>query len=164
MMPIDFFQNTCKTESEKNEFGLCDDIPNQKAYINEDDFGKWIGIVKNPDSKKVQFFGIDNCANIRKANGNLESTCDGVLKESGYLIFVELKEAIRKGWFGEGREQITNTINIFKSNYDVTDYDSIEAYVCNNLKPRSNPGRATSIQMFKDDTGYILYDKNEIEI
>jgi hypothetical protein len=163
-MPIDFFQNTCKTESKNNEFGLCDDIPNQKAYIDEDNSGKWIGIVKNPESKKILFYGIDNCANIRKANGNLESTCDGVLKESSYLVFVELKEATRKGWFGEGREQITNTINIFKANYDVADFDSIEGYVCNNLKPRSNPGRATSIQMFKDDTGYILYDKNEIEI
>lgn len=163
-MPINFFQDTCKTESEKNEFGLCDDIPNQKAYINEEDPRKWIGIVKNRDSKKAEFFGIDNCADIRKGNGNLESTCDGVLRDGSNLIFVELKEAARKGWFGEGRKQITNTINIFKSNYEVSDFGSVEAYVCNNLKPRSNPGRAISIQMFKDDTGYIIYDKNEIEI
>ncbi len=163
-MPIDFFQHTCMTESEKNEFGLCDDIPNQKAYINENEPDKWIGNVKNPNGKHVWFFAIDNCTNIRQANGNLESTCDGVLKESDNLIFVELKEARRKGWFAEGKQQIANTINIFRANYNVKDFGTIKAYVCNNLKPKSNSGRATSIQEFKDKTGCILYDTNEIKL
>jgi hypothetical protein len=104
----------------------------------------------------------DNCLKIKRVDGNLESTCDGVLKESQNLIFVELKERGGGSWFGDGRKQITNTINLFKASYDIANFASVSAYVCNRLKPLSNSGRATSIQMFKDATGYVLYDKNEI--
>ncbi|RWX00257.1 hypothetical protein [Flavobacterium cerinum] len=163
-MPINFFQNGCKTESDKVKFGLCDDIPNASAYIDESDESKWIGIVNNPEKKNAEFYAIDNCVSIRKVNGDLESRCDGVLKEGTNLVFVELKERESKNWFGDGRKQITNTINIFKNNHDITEFTSITAHVCNSLKPAANRGRAVSIQMFKDDTGFILKDIQKITI
>lgn len=163
-MPIDFFPERCKTESNDLEFGLCDDTPNSPAYIDERDRSKWIGIVKNPGKKEAEFYAIDNCVDILRADGSQESRCDGVLKESTNLIFVELKERGSKGWFGDGRKQLTTTINIFKANYNTSDYSSITAHVCNSLRPASNSGRAVSIQMFKDDTGYVLKDQQEITI
>ena len=163
-MSINFFQVTCKTESETIEFGLCDDIANSPAYIDENDPLKWIGIVKNPNNKKAQFFAIDNCVVIKRSDGTDESRCDGVLKENSNLVFVELKERGSSGWFKKGREQLTNTINIFKSNHDINDYSSIRAFVCNKLKPSSHSGRAANIQQFYDETGYILGDKQEITI
>lgn len=163
-MPIDFFQNRCKTQSDDLEFGLCDDTPNSQAYIDETDQSKWIGIVKNPDEKEAEFYAIDNCVEVKRPNGEDESRCDGVLKESTNLIFVELKERGSKGWFGDGRKQLTTTINIFKANHNTSAYSSIIAHVCNSLRPAANSGRAASIQMFKDDTGYILKDQQEIII
>lgn len=163
-MPINFFDAGCKTESKKLVFGLCDDIPNSKAYIDEADTNKWIAIVKNPDSKKAEFIAIDNCVELRRADNSMESRCDGVLKESTNLFFVELKERGSKNWFGDGRKQLTNTVRLFKANHDHTSFTNVTAYVCNKLKPYSHSGRAISIQMFKDDTGYELFDKNEIEI
>ncbi len=163
-MPINFFQNCCKTESNKIEFGLCDDIVNSPAYIDEIDKSKWIGIVKNPDEKDVDFFAIDNCVVIIRADGTDESKCEGVLKEGSNLIFVELKERGSSGWFKKGREQITVIIQIFKQNYNISDYNSVRAFVCNNLKPNSHSGRAANIQRFYDDTGFILKDQQEITI
>lgn len=163
-MSINFFQDCCKTESNKPEFGLCDDIPNSSAYIDEINKPKWIGIVKNPDQRDIQFFAIDNCVIIRRGNGDKESSCEGILKENTNLIFVELKERESGKWFKKGREQITITINIFKQNYDLSNYNSIKAYVCNSLKPRSNFGRVASIQQFYDETGFILKDQQEIII
>lgn len=163
-MPIDFFKDACKSESSKTEFGLCDDIANSPAYIDENTKTKWIGVVKNPNGRDAQFYAIDNCLGLRRADGTLESSCDGVLKESLNLIFVELKERQSGSWFGDGRKQLTNTIKIFKANHNVADFSSITAHVCNNLKPLANSGRAVAIQMFKDDTGYILRDTMEINI
>ena len=163
-MSINFFQPDCKSDSSRTEFGICDDVPNSPAYIDETDRLKWIGIVKNPHKKYTEFYAIDNCLNLRKEDGNLESTCDGVLKESTNLIFVELKERGSGKWFGKGREQITNTINLFKANHDISAFSSVSAYVCNNLKPFANSGRAVSIQKFKDDTGFLLKDQQEVSI
>lgn len=163
-MPIDFFPERCKTASNDLEFGLCDDTPNSPAYIDESDRSKWIGIVKNPGEKKAEFYAIDNCVEIKRPNGEDESRCDGVLKESTNLIFVELKERGSSGWFKKGREQLTITIDIFKNNHEITNFSSIRAFVCNKLKPSSNSGRAANIQQFFDETGFILKDKQEITI
>lgn len=93
-MPIDFFREECKAGSDKAEFGLCDDPPPsvKPAYIDEEDQSKWIAIVKNPGSKDVQFFAIDNCVPIFKDDGNMETRCDGLLKYANDVIFVELNQ------------------------------------------------------------------------
>lgn len=163
-MAVNFFQNACKTSSDKNIFGICDDSPNSPAYIDENTRSKWIAIVSNPQNKRADFYAIDNCVEILKPNGDLESRCDGLLKENQNLIFIELKERESKGWFGKGSKQLKTTIDVFLANYNASNFNSIEAYVCNSLKPRSNPARASSIQKFYDETGFILRDKQLIII
>lgn len=165
-MLINFFQDCCKTESNKLEFGLCDDIDNPHAYIDEFDNKRWIGIVENPDGKKIEFFAIDNCIEIKKPNGTDQSTCDGVLKENSNLIFIELKERKtgKSRWFKKGREQLTSTIEVFKQNNDISNYTSVKAFICNKLRPLSHSGKAANIQKFYDDTGFILKDQQKITI
>jgi hypothetical protein len=165
-MSIDFFEGKCKSSSDKIEFGLCDDSPPsaEPAYIDEDDNNKWIGIVKNPSEKNIKFIAIDACIDIRKPDGGLESRCDGLLSFDNDLIFVELKSRESGGWLKKGREQLTITVNNFKENYNITDYNSVYANVCNSLRPISNVGYANQIQQFYDDTGLVLKGDQIIEI
>lgn len=165
-MAIDFFQSDCISSSNKNEFGLCDDPPpsTRPAYIDELDKSKWIAIVKNLKLKKVDFIAIDACINIRKANGKQESRCDGLLSYDNDLIFVELKSRRGGQWVKEGREQLTITVDNFKNNYKMSDYNNVSANVCNNLKPHANSGHAVNIQQFFDDTELLLRTDNVIHI
>ena len=165
-MPIDFFINNCKSSSNLVEFGLCDDPPpaNNPAYIDEVDDTKWIGVVKNKDNREVDFIGIDACIDIRKPDGKMESRCDGLLSFDNDLIFVELKSREGGQWFQKGRKQLTITVNAFKSNYDINQYNSVYGNVCNSLRPQSHSGHAANIEQFKDETGLILKGDRIIEI
>lgn len=165
-MSIDFFVNTCKSTSNKAEFGLCDDPPpaTNPAYIDEVDDSKWISIVKNSKIKEIEFIAIDACIDIRKSDGSLESRCDGLLSFDNSLIFVELKSREGGQWLKKGREQITITVNNFKLNYNINQYDNVFGSVCNSLKPQSHSGHAANIQQFYDETGLILKSDRNIEI
>jgi hypothetical protein len=165
-MSINFFENKCKTTSNKAEFGLCDDpSPAEKpAYIDENDSSKWIGIVKNNTNKKINFIAIDACIDIRRPDGNLQSRCDGLLSFDNNLIFVELKSREGGSWIKKGREQLTITVNTFKANHNISDYDDVYGNVCNSLRPQSHIGHAANIQQFYDETGLILKGDNMIEI
>ena len=164
-MPINYFLN-CKTESKKKKFGLCDDQPpiSNPAYIDETNPLKWIGIVNNSLEKDICFNAIDNCIDIRRPDNSMESRCDGVLSYQKNLVFVELKEREGGQWLKKGREQLTATINRFKQECDITQYTSLKGYVCNNLRPQAHFGQTANIQQFKDDTGFILEGKQEIDL
>ncbi len=165
-MPINFFDNLCKTNSNNKNFGLCDDPPPSEnpAYIDENDDSKWIGIVNNPTNKEVDFYAIDNCVNVLRADGNKESRCDGMLNYEENIIFVELKMRGTSGWLTKARSQLTITISKFQEDNSLSQYNSVEAYACNSLKPSSNQGNSAQIQKFKDETGLIMYAQQEINI
>lgn len=167
-MPIDFFKDCCKSNSNKAKFGLCDDpTPSENpAYIDEDNSDNWIGVVKNKNEHSLDFFAIDHCVDIIRPDGKMESRCDGLLRHEKRLIFVELKSRKKKGsaWLTEGRRQLKATIEVFKDNIDKELYESIEGYVCNQLKPLANQGHAVQLQKFKDETGYSLKAKQIIDI
>ncbi len=164
-MSLDYFAN-CTTKSSNKRFGLCDEpAPNTNpAYIDEDNPQNWIGIVNNPTEKNVQFNAIDNCIDIRREDGSQDSKCDGVLSYERNLIFIELKERNNKKWFNKGRKQLSATIKRFKEEYNVSEFDSIKAFVCNNLRPNVHRGQFSNIEKFKEETGYILQGKREINI
>lgn len=163
------------------------------AYIDEKDTVKWIGIVNNPINIGIDFYPIDHCVVLFRSPKKMDNRCDGVLVKSEYeistlqklfnsfcrlikckqfifrgnycnLIFVELKERIGSGWVGDGRKQLTGTIQHFKENYFVPKSINIEAYICNNLRPKSNKNYAIEIQKFKDSTGLSLNVKQEINL
>ncbi len=165
-MPINFFDQNCKTGSANVQFGLCDDPPpaTNPAYIDENDSTKWIAIVNNPVQNNVSFYAIDHCISILRSNGEMESRCDGLLLYLNTLLFIELKSREGGKWLQKGRKQLTTIVNIFKSQNDINSYDKVEAYVCNSLRPLAHIGQATNIQKFKDDTGLTLKGISNIEL
>ncbi|MCB9036883.1 MAG: hypothetical protein H6557_09715 [Lewinellaceae bacterium] len=165
-MAINFLDTNCRTESNKGQFGLCDDPPPaaDPAYIDETDASKWIGIVNNHTRINIEFYAIDNCVTVLRADGSLESRCDGLLSYQENLIFVELKPRGGGQWLKKGREQLTITINRFKLEHDITVFNKVEAYVCNNLRPLAHSGQASNIQKFRDDTGLILRGQQTINL
>ncbi|MDP2722055.1 MAG: hypothetical protein Q8O72_04810 [Bacteroidales bacterium] len=167
-MPIDFFKEGCKTTSGKSIFGLCDDLPpaSNPAYIDENNSNIWIAKVHNPTKKPIDFYAIDHCVKLLRADGKQAKSCDGVLKYKDNLIFVELKSRKMKGgvWLTDGATQIKATVFKFKENYDINTFGNVKAYVCNSLKPYANQGHSSKIQMFKDETGLILRVQQKIEV
>lgn len=167
-MPINFFDAGCKTESCKDQFGLCDNPKpaEDPAYIDEKNPSKWIGIVHNPLKKDVDFYAIDNCVTILKPDGvNTESRCDGMLHFDNTVLFVELKMRGGSGWLAKARSQLTITIDKFKAENPLTNFDKVEAYACNGLKPAAITGKNTEIEKFKIETsGLILNAGQNINI
>jgi hypothetical protein len=166
-MPINFFDSACKTTTNKAQFGLCDDAPPSEnpAYIDENDQSKWIGKVSNTLNKKVDFYAIDNCVEILKEDSvSTESRCDCMLHVDNSLLFVELKMRGSSGWLAKARTQLTITLNKFQLDNNLNDFDKIEAYACNGLKPSANQGYNSALQKFKDDTGLIMYAQQDITL
>ena len=161
-MTIEFFKESCKSSTRASQFGLYDNEATYASIVIEN-HEIWQGEVENSKEKKVVFFAIDKCLEIKDENGNLESTCDCLLKQEKQLIFVELKSWKKGRWVKEGREQITNTISLFKKSNIIDEYQ-VKAHICNNKRPRSHTGHAVNIQQFKDETGFILSTNNKIEI
>jgi hypothetical protein len=167
-MPINFFEEACKTSSSQLYFGLCDDPPpaTSPAYIKEEEVEPtdWIATVFNGAEKEVAFYAIDHCIEILRPNGEQESRCDGMIHFENDLVFVELKDRASDGWIKKGREQLTTTIRIFSDNHDKNVYHNIGAYVANKQKPLVYTGNSTQMQRFKDDTGLILKIQADISI
>lgn len=166
-MPINFFDGACKTESNKIEFGICDGLHLSKipAFIDDSNPSEWIGKVINPSNKDVDFYAIDNCVEILKADGvSQESSCDGMLHFYNCIVFVELKKRGGSGWLKKAREQLSITIKKFTLDYDLLDFEKVEAYACNGLKPFANKGNNIELQKFKDDTGLIMYAQQDIAL
>ena len=166
-MPINFFDTGCKTESNNSNFGLCDDAPpsEKAAYIDDNNTSKWISKVSNPTNKNVNFYAIDNCVTIMKADGiNKESRCDGMLHFDNSVLFVELKMRGSSGWLTKARSQLTNTLNKFQLDNNLSDFDKVEAYACNGLRPLAIQGNNTELQKFKDATGLIMYAQQDINL
>ena len=99
-MPIDYFENRCESSSNITRFGICDDPPpaSNPAYIDEENTTHWIAKVLNPNKRNCTFHAIDNCVTILKANGKMESRCDGLMKYDSTLIFIELKSREGGQW------------------------------------------------------------------
>jgi hypothetical protein len=165
-MPIDFFVSGCKSATVKDKFGLCDDPPPAKnpAYIKEDTPDDWIAEVDNKNEISVELYAIDNCIEVLRPNGEMESRCDCMLHYSNSLVFAELKDRASRGWLAKGSSQVSTTINKFKENHNINDFDKVEAYVCNKQRPLAITGINTTVQKFKDETGLILKSDRNIKI
>jgi hypothetical protein len=163
-MPIDYFANPCMTSSCNTCFGLCDDPAPaaNPAYIDEHDDSRWIAEVTNNSNYQVEFYPIDHCIEIRRPNGEMESRCDGLMKCQNSLVFVELKERMGKGWIRDARKQLEKTIEIFKIHHNILAYNTVEAHICNRLKPAASVGYGQIRQKFLDDTGCNLTISREI--
>jgi hypothetical protein len=170
-MSINFFDECCQSKTNKLKFGLCDDslLPQAPAYIDCDIINeqtKWIAIVENTNNIEITFTAIDNCIKIRRANGEMDNRCDGMLTYQNNIIFVELKERNyrNKIWIDEGDQQLRKTISVFVANYDLADYKSKKAYIANRKKPYFQYSHKDQMQKFRNDTGFRLIIEQSIKI
>ncbi|WP_017294286.1 hypothetical protein [Geminocystis herdmanii] len=168
-MSINFFDERCQSKTSKLKFGICDDssLPQAPAYIDSDianEQTKWIAIVENINAIEITFTAIDNCIEIRKANGKMDNRCDGMLTYQNNIIFVELKERDyqNKVWIDKGDKQLRTTISNFVTNHNLADYKSKKAYIANRKKPYFQYSHKQQMQKFKNDTGFLLVIEQKI--
>lgn len=168
-MTIDFFNNQCQQVSSEKIFGLCDEERTQKpAYIDVSNQDNWIAEIKNEEQKEVYFIAIDNCIEIWRDDDStkMEKRCDGMLWYDGKnLIFVELKDRNLREvskFIKEAALQLTTTINHFKKNYNIANYNIKAAYIANRKKIHSS--YIARMRKFQDETGCTLRIENRIKI
>lgn len=133
-MAIDFNQTQCQSNTTEALFGLCDDEDSKPAYISHNKEIAWNATVVNDNNVDVMFTAIDNCIDIRRQDGNLESRCDGMLTYPDNIVFVELKNQ-RADWITDGINQLDATIDVYKANADILSIRKRRAVVVNKRHP-----------------------------
>ena len=164
MVQVNFFDKAYFTETARNDedFRIIDPSNGQPAHTTDGD--EYQAIVKNPKRHVLLFVPIDHNMDIRQADGNLESTCDGMLFEGKeYLAFVELKD-VASSWVTEAVGQLINTIMLFKMNHYFEDFKRRYAYAANRQHPVFHYSLKETMQQFKKDTSFNLRISNTIEI
>ena len=149
-----------------SKFGICDDKPHQRAYIDEIDGQKWTAVVQNLHRRKIVFTAIDNCIEFNKANGNKERRCEGMLTFDDTIVFIEIKE--RKGdaktWAKKADDQLRNSIRIIQEKVNLDLYPVKKAYICNRNQINLNKSHAVRSKRFQQETGYILRVEKELQL
>lgn len=169
MSKIDYFKQEFKQTSQKAIFGLCDDIKNQPAYIDNDIANKdkkWLGEVHNSTNTAVSFHPIDNCIDIFREDKEMSQRCDGILSyhDLKNIIFVELKDRKIKDdeWREKAEGQIKESIEYFFQNYKKDKFNKIAAWICNRQLAQQN--YYTQIKKFKEEMGMVLYICSKINV
>ena len=164
-MKIVFFDNAYITESARNdaEFGVCDPGNSQPAYTTTD-AKQFQATILNPHCHTLQFVPIDHNMNIRRTDGNLESTCDGMIYDGKTcLAFIELKDK-KVGWANEAVEQLRTTIDLFELNHNAKDYKHRYAFAVNVQHPVFQHSFKEVMQQFTAKTKFILRYGTPIKI
>lgn len=161
MMKVNFFAQKYRREPMKTDkvLGLCDPIGERCAYsTTERGEDKWCAIVENPNQKGLFFIAIDKNMNIRRDNGDLESTCDGMIyiPKTRELSFVELKNYRVGGAIADAERQLISTINYFLANHNYEYYHSRKAYICNPHHPNFHISERERISEFRKKTHFAL--------
>lgn len=175
-MKIDFFDKKFSREvSSVSEFGICDgdNEQNQPSYLSlkVENKANWGAVVTNSKGKTTHFLPVDNNISILRSDGTQEKRCDGILyilEEKGKSIhFVELKERTdkqSKTWRNDGIKQLASTIDIFKANHDIQDYNPRNAYVCNRKRPNYVYSNLEELENFRKKYHVSLYIQPSINI
>jgi len=108
-MSINFCKIECQTITDKKRFGIYDAEDKSPAILKYDDEDSWNATVINNNCKNLLFTAIDNCIEIRRANGDMDNRCDCMLTYEETLLLIELKNK-RDSWQSEGLFQIEATI------------------------------------------------------
>lgn len=112
-MSVNFFKVDCQKITTDKKFGLYDAEDSTPAKIKLVDEQDWNATVLNESDKEILFTAIDNCIEILRENGDMDSSCDVMLSYESNLLLVELKNK-RDAWQAEGLAQIEATINRLK--------------------------------------------------
>jgi hypothetical protein len=157
-MAVNFFEARCMTTTSEKLFGIYDIPPASLDFTNSD---VWIAWVDNTKEIEVTFTAIDKCLRISDSEGE---RCEGMMTHSDALIFIELKDAGSGRWAGKARDQLTNTISLFKRDVGLAGYARLYGYIVNKQTPHFKSGGSSFSQKFQDDTGFVLRVSDVIKI
>lgn len=160
------FNTLCEDKTSEKLFGICDDKPHQRAYIDTQDGRKWIAVINNDIRHSITFTALDNCIEFNKANGKKESRCEGILTYGETIIFVEAKE--RKGpaktWAKDADKQLRNSIRLIESKVNLDLFSIKKAAITNRQQRGLKEKYSVRMKQFMEQTGYILLINNRINI
>lgn len=162
MMKVNFFALEHRREPMKTDkvLGLCDPKNELCAYsTTEHGKDKWCATVRNPKQKGLFFIAIDKNMEIRRDNGDLESTCDGMIyvPKTRELSFVELKDyRVGGAAIADAERQLMSTIDYFLANHNYEDFHSRKAYICNPHHPHFAFSARERISEFRKKTHFAL--------
>ncbi len=140
-MAHNFFDRQYYSEPEKSDIvlGICDPEGESCAYTTTDTSSpdRWCAIIHNPNKKPIRFTAIDKNMNIQRPNGDLESTCDGMIyaSQTRELSFVELKCYHTGGATASAVNQLISTLEIFLKSHSYKLFNNRNAYACNPVHP-----------------------------
>ena len=110
---------------------------------------------------EVCLTAIDDCLNIPSAEGE---RCEAMITYDDVLMFVELKARDGGRWAGKARDQLINTIALFKRDANIADYTRLYGHIANKQRPHFKAGGKNFSQQFEDETGFILRVSDVIKI
>ncbi|QQS30746.1 MAG: hypothetical protein IPM47_07415 [Sphingobacteriales bacterium] len=157
-MAVNFFDARCQSTTSEPVFGIFDAPP---AVLDFRDADIWILWVDNSEEIEVTFTAIDQCLDIPDNEGE---RCEGMMVYAGVLTFIELKDRNAGRWAGKSRNQLINTINIFKKESGISRYNRLYGHIANRQRPNFKAGNKTFYQEFEDETGFILRVSDVLKI
>jgi len=157
-MAINFFQKECTDNTSESIFGIIDLPP---ATLVFDQAENWVVWIDNNKGINITFTAVDDCLNIPHAEGE---RCEAMLTYDNALMFIELKDRDSGRWAGKARDQLENTIRLFKRDADLTPYVRLYAHIANKQRPYFKSGGSSFSEKFEYDTGFILRVSDVIEI
>lgn len=108
-MGVEFFKVDCQKTILERKFGLYDGEDNTPVAIKLTEEETWNATIVNNAGKAVLVTAIDNCIDVFRENGKMDSRCDCMLTYDSTIVFVELKNK-RGSWQSEGLAQIENIV------------------------------------------------------
>lgn len=157
-MAIDFTKPICNKVTRATDFGIIDIPPVELDFTNVDKWNLW---VDNKNGIEVRFTSIDKCIEIPRSEGK---RCEAMLSYSDTIIFIELKEREGAGWAGEAREQLINTIKIFKREHGISGFTKLYGQISNKKRPQFYAGGMSFYEYFEMETGFILKVSTHLKI
>jgi hypothetical protein len=157
-MAVNFNDARCKSDTSEPVFGLVDVPP---ATISLDTAENWNVWIDNENEINITLTAIDGCIEIGKEEGE---RCEAILTYSNAIIFVELKDRNSGRWAGKARDQLENTIRLFKRDSVLEGYKRRYAQIANKQRPYFKSGGNSFIEKFENETGFILRVSDVIQI
>lgn len=149
-MAIDFFKSECRQKTKAPIFGIYDAPPATLLFYNEED---WVVWVDNDQEKEIIHTAIDGCVDIPDNEGE---RCESMLTYDDVIIFLELKDRDGGRWAGKARDQLLNTIALFRRDANIDIYSRRYAHIANKQRPHFRSAGKKFSQEFEDRTGFIL--------
>ncbi len=157
-MAIDFFQTACRSVTSEKVFGIIDMPPSTLVFNDADNWNVWID---NVSGKEITHTAIDDCLGIPDTEGE---RCESMITYDDVITFIELKDRDGGRWAGKARDQLINTIALFKRDASIAAYTRHYGHIANKQRPNFKSGGKNFSQQFEDETGFILRVSDVIKI